>query len=179
MTQRRIYQEEYPYFVTFRTCEGCPLFEDGKMAEWMAGYINNAGALKHHEILAYQIMPDHIHVLVHIEQPRMGDRTLERVRSGVMERVAPKTERTFSNVRSVRTYTISDLIQSIKGNFSRNIHIGNIWQRRFHARIINTSNYLHTVIKYIQNNPAKARLPEKYYHPPYRHVNWPKIPTLF
>ncbi len=62
----------------------------------------------------------------------MTDRTLERVRS-VGEKSKP--ERTFSNVRSggnVRSTNISDLLQSIKGNFSREIHQGNIWQKRFY-----------------------------------------------
>lgn len=65
MTQRRIYQYECPYFVTFRTREGFRLFEDDKMVGLLSREIFVSVNLKRFDILAYQIMPDHVHVLVY------------------------------------------------------------------------------------------------------------------
>lgn len=184
MTQRRIYQNEYPYFITFRTREGWPVFEDEKMAGLMADIMSNAGRLKRFDIVAYQIMPDHVHLLTQYNRNTgcgdlLWDRTLERVRSGGGDNVfSSKNERTLSNVRSVHPHTISDLVQSCKGNFSREIHIGNIWQRRFYARIVSTRKYLETVIMYIRCNPVKACLPKKYANQPYQYFNFNKLNNL-
>jgi len=87
MTQRRIYQEEYPYFVTFRTWGDYPLFEDGKMAELLANEIVTSARIKRYDVLAWQIMPEHVHLLAYINFADRTlfrwDRTLESVRSGV------------------------------------------------------------------------------------------------
>jgi len=96
----------------------------------------------------------------------------------------PNTMRSHSNVnrrsgKFKNRFTISDLMQSIKGNFSRNIHVGNVWQKRFYARIVNNRRYLRTVIEYIKHNPEKAELPGKYHKPPYRYFDWEKINGLF
>ncbi|MFA6588245.1 MAG: transposase [Patescibacteria group bacterium] len=210
MTQRRIYQDEFPYFVTFRTLDSQPLFEDEKMAELFRRELFVSAKIKHFDIFAYQIMPDHIHVLTQInvertlESMRSGDsgdgdgEDIVSMRSGVGKNIlSSKPERTFSNVREgeihpisakstlsrVRTktpkYNISDLMQSIKGNFSRKIHEGNIWQKRFYTKIVNTHKYLETVINYIENNPIKAELPKRYQQKPYQYFNWPKIHALF
>jgi len=50
----------------------------------------------------------------------------------------------LSSVRSgkKKQHTISDLMQSIKGNFSRTIQQGNIWQKRFNTRIVNANEYI-------------------------------------
>lgn len=165
MTQRRIYQDEYPYFVTFRTREELQLFEKTKHAELLADITFSAGRLKRFDILVYQIMLDHVHLLV---QYRLADRTLESMRSVFVNHNNISSECTLSRVRSDKKekYTISDFMQSIKGNFSRELRMGNIWQCRFYARIVNDQKYLETVIHYIKNNPTKEKLPQKYYQPP-------------
>ncbi|MBU0964009.1 transposase [Patescibacteria group bacterium] len=195
MTQRRIYQNEYPYFITWRTRESYPLFEDEKYAEILSEFIFNGGKLKQFDILAYQIMPDHVHILT-FHRTLSSDRTLEKVRWGDWNDIceykkrtnSKQPERTFSNVRSGKYMrsvpiknqpTISDLMQSIKGNFSRRLHMGNIWQPRFYTRIVSTETYLNTVIDYVCQNPIKAELPEKYHHAPYQYFDWKKIYNLF
>lgn len=179
MTQRRIYQDEYPYFVTFRTKESQPIFEDTEYAKAFSEIMFNAGQLKGWHILAYQIMPEHVHVLCSNSARRIhGDRTLERVRSEDGKNGIPP-ERTFSNVRIYKSNTISDLLKSMKGNFSRGLHEGNIWQPRFHTRIVNTREYLATITEYIQNNPVKDNLPKKYRKVPYQYVDWERIRDLF
>jgi len=200
MTQRRIYQEEYPYFITLRTMEGCPLFEKTKYTALLAREIFISANIKYFDVLSYQIMPDHVHLLT-----CKTDRTLENVRSvaGVWsefkkynflisdELVVCSSQNhpqsTLSRVRlnknaqsrPTKIYTISDLMQSIKGNFSRKIHHGNIWQRRFYHRIVNTDEYLAMVIDYIKNNPTKENLPIKFQRVPYQYFDWPKINALF
>lgn len=166
MTQRRIYQDECPYFVTFRTIAHIPFFEKTEYAKLFSDIIFNAGWLKKYRIISYQIMPDHVHLLVYKNTPA---RTLESVRSVCLI----NNERALSRVRddSKKEYTISDLIQSIKGNFSRSLPRGNIWQKRFYHRIVNTDEYFYTVISYIKRNPVKAGLSDKYQKMPYWYLD--------
>jgi len=64
MTQRRIYQDEFPYFVTFRMKEGFRLFEEEKYAELLARIIFKTCKIKKYDCLAFQVMPDHVHILI-------------------------------------------------------------------------------------------------------------------
>jgi len=181
MTQRRIYQDEYPYFVTFRTREGYPLFERTKYVELLSKEILVSAQIKRFDVLSYQIMLDHVHILT-------CKRTLEKVHLGddfdcvdiPFERTTA-AERTLSSVRSDEEgkYTISDLIQSVKGNFSRKVNMGNIWQRRFYARIVDNRKYLEMVVHYIKQNPIKAELPPRYCKFPYQYIDWESINMLF
>lgn len=168
MTQRRIYQEEYPYFVTTRIKNSLWLFDNDKYAGLLSQEIFKSGEIKGFDILCYQIMPDYLHMLVYGNRDHnifFSDRTLESVRSGEnMKSLFTKSERTFSKVRSHNNltrsregdkYNISDLMQSIKGNFSQKIHQGNIWQKRFYSRIISNEFYLENAIEYIKQNPIK------------------------
>jgi REP element-mobilizing transposase RayT len=77
-----------------------------------------------------------------------------------------------------KNYNVSDLIQSVKGNFSYKLNIGNIWQRRFYTRIVDSNRYLGIVIDYIKHNPIKAELPKKYRKFPYQYFNWGLINRL-
>ncbi len=69
-------------------------------------------------------------------------------------------------------------MQSIKGNFSRKLHMGNIWQRRFYVEIVDTDRYFRTVIEYIQHNPVEADLPPKYNKMPYQFIDYLKVGEL-
>lgn len=83
------------------------------MAGLLTEIIFNAGRLKKYDILAYQIMPDHVHVLACIKHT---DRTLENVRSIGGGHGSPTPERTLSRVRSGNKnnqYNISDFMPMI------------------------------------------------------------------
>lgn len=113
-------------------------------------------------------MPNHVHMLV-------IKRTLESVRSGDDNNITtPK--RTFSKVRE---YNISELMQSIKGNFSRKVGQGNVWQPRFYTKIVTTPEYLTTVVKYMRHNPIKDELPKKYERKPYRYTDTGRLSAMF
>ena len=181
MTQRRIYQDEYPYFVTFLTREGYPLFERTKYVELLSKETFVSAQIKRFDVLSYQIMLDHVHILTckrTLEKVRLGD---DFGRTDINIECTISTESTLSSVRSdnKHQHTISDLIQSVKGNFSRKVNMGNIWQRRFYARIVDNRKYLEMVVHYIKQNPIKAELPPRYCKFPYQYIDWESINMLF
>ena len=190
MTQRRIYQEEYPYFVTFRTKQGYSLFEDAEMAVLLVDIMFNAGTLKQYDILAYQIMPEHVHVLVYqknVDNIHRAQASLPALLC--LDGRAPTPACLLSQTAgregcARRNFNISQLVHAIKSYFCDAIrdHYNikyPVFQKRFYTRIITTRKYLRTVIQYIKYNPIKAELPHKYYHPPYQYFDWNKISKLF
>ncbi|MFA5106782.1 MAG: transposase [Patescibacteria group bacterium] len=172
MTQRRIYQTEFPYFVTFRTSGDNPFFEETKYAALLSNIIFQAGKLKGYDILSYQIMPDHVHLLVYKTSQAhlsVGARRGKHVSAGAETRA--------------RGFNISQFMYSVKSYFIRQIRdedgiMDSIWQKRFYTRIINTDEYFETVIHYIQNNTVKAALPDKYRRKPYQYVDWVAIEEI-
>jgi len=95
---------------------------------FLAKYSEEKGA----GILAYCLMPNHVHLLVtpwHAE-------TLAKMMQGV-----------------TLCYT---------QHFNRkNGRTGRLWECRYHSTIIDRDSYLWTVAKYIENNPVRAGISEK------------------
>jgi REP element-mobilizing transposase RayT len=76
-------------------------------------------------------------------------------------------------------FSISDFIKSIRGTFSRKMHIGQIWHPRFYDRIIETDEGIEKVINYIRHNPNEWNLPKKWKKYPYQYYNKRLINGLF
>ena len=63
MTQRRIYQCAFPYFITFNVLNGEWIFDDKKKAGLLYEIILNASVLKNHIVYQFCTMPNHAHIL--------------------------------------------------------------------------------------------------------------------
>jgi REP element-mobilizing transposase RayT len=188
MIQRRIYQNECPYFITFNTAKGEPVFEEKELAQALALTMRNAAWLKGWTILAYQIMPNHIHLLVQQNHYAEidGNRAAaeSRARGIMITPVFPAQVSVPALGKPSKQPNISDFMYTVKSYFletlrkHHDIH-HSIWQSRFNSRIVNTEKYLTTVVEYIQYNPTKDRLPKRYTKPPYRYFDWRKIKEAF
>ncbi len=176
MTQRRIYQDEFPYFVTFRTREGLSLFEDSEYAEMLAEIMFKTCAMKGFDILSYQMMLDHVHALFfNIPRAHPAEGALAHQPKHTTAGTAARARR--------REYTISELMHGIKSYFAKELRVKydipySILQPRFYTRIIDTDRYLRTIVEYITYNPTEADLPAKYREMPYQFVNVGKINGL-
>ncbi|MFH0804887.1 MAG: transposase [Patescibacteria group bacterium] len=167
MTQRRTFFAEYPYFVTFRTKEGFQLFEKVAYAELMAQFIRRTCSMKGFEIIAWQIMPDHVHLLIQNIHPRAQASLPARTR---LHSRAPAEGCARGN------YNVSQCMHTIKSYFCRQIRTQYgirfaVFQKRFYARAVTSQRYFDTVIRYIAYNPVKAELPSRYRKPPYQYVH--------
>ena len=170
MTQRRIYQNEFPYLITSNTKNRNPIFEDTKLTWKLNRAIQACCVLKGFVLLGFCILPDHFHLLAWKYNPaRVGEPTLGDDNNTQPQWLFPSSQRTFSNVRG--NHSVSDLMKSIKGSFSRSLDRGSIWQPRFNFRIIDNQKRLHNTLRYIQSNYRKHSLPEKYGQPPHVYSN--------
>jgi len=148
----------------------------------MAGIIFNAGQLKRFDILAYQIMPDHVHLLVyhHLRaHPSVGALHSKMGSAGTLQFYSGSTR----DARARGKYNVSQLMHAIKSYYCDQIRDQYginypILQPRFYTRIVTTRKYLSIVIEYIKYNPVKADLLSKYYKLSYQFVNWRKIEKL-
>ncbi len=183
MTQRRIYQCAFPYHIAFNVLNREWFFEDKEKAELLHEVVLNAGDIKNHIVYQFCIMPDHVHILCKTKWS--PHRTLEKVHCGDW---GMNGATHFRNVpfpgcgadkKQTHRSDVSDFIQSIKGTFSRKMHTGHIWQRRFHDEIIQTEKQLRSAIDYIAYNPIKEELPEKWEKYPYQYKNDELIQKLF
>ena len=171
MTQRRIYQNEFPYFITFLTRNRVPLFEKDGYAKLLSKIMFNACMLKRYDIISYQIMPDHVHLLVY--QNNIIKNNIVNPSEGALY---SKKDSTGRDACALGGYNISQLIHTIKSFYCNQIRDKydinySVFQRRFYICIINTHSYLYTVIEYIQCNPIKAELSVKYQRLPYQYYN--------
>ncbi|MFH1366385.1 MAG: hypothetical protein ABIH38_00145 [Patescibacteria group bacterium] len=251
MTQRRIYQNEFPYFITTNIRERFWFFDNKEYTLLFYKIVIKACKKKDFILYAFGILADHVHLLVKkrdiagrdtravnsllnttripacfalrskagrsapalkgkdgcaLEKARcVEDRvehTLEKVRcesreeygfsSGTQCGPSLISQRGLSHISqrglshipqrglsSPRGYTISDLMQSIKGNFSRQIHIGELWQSRYNFRIIGNKRRLYNTVQYIKYNYQKHGLPENYSRYPYLYLNYKLVHDLF
>ena len=66
-------------------------------------------------------------------------------------------------LRSTATHSIGQVIQLIKGRFSRRYNemtgkSGRLWQSRYHERALRSESELSAAIEYVQDNPVAAGL---------------------
>lgn len=104
-------------------------------------------------VLAYCLMPNHIHLLV-----------------------TPFKEETLAKMMQGITLRYSKYFNREKGR------TGRLWECRYHSTVIDGENYLWTVSKYIENNPVRAGMvkrPEDYpYSSAGAHILGRKDPLL-
>lgn len=159
------------------------------MATALAQTIRNAARLKGWTILAYQIMPNHVHLLT-----MKNDRAATESRAwGILKNyplqvsapaVGENAPAVHISSAVIKPATISGYMYTLKSYYLEILRKHNdihhsIWQPRFYSRIVNTEKYLATVVEYIQHNPVKDSLPARYSKPPYQYFNWRKIKEAF
>lgn len=149
MTQRRIYQEEFPYFITTNTLKRQKIFENTHFAVELYDTILKLCRKLHCPVYAFDIMPDHLHILI-----------------GTMAKI--NISNILQQIKSIYTKNLRE-----KYNFNRPI-----WQKRFNSRIVDSEERLRNTVNYILNNPIKAGLDKKYQEKPYIYINSKLIDSL-
>jgi len=155
------------YFITICTKNRECLFGEiirGKMVLNMAGLIINKywlelqNKFKNISLDVYQIMPNHIHGIViindvgndlrvvpNVDKVRHIGRTLQNIR---------QQQLLFCIVRWFKTMTTSQYIKGVINNqFSR--FNKQLWQKSFYDHVIRNEESLNNIREYIKNNPKK------------------------
>ena len=138
---RRIYQHDYPYFITIKTVKlNHGLFEEIEHANIAAEAIRTATAVYCFDLYGFVIMPDHIHILL---KTKDSECTISKIMQGVKATIYMRIS------RLLKTQDV-------------------FWQRSFYANTKDTSVLLETTIEYMRKNPQKWSLPAYYFVYPYQ-----------
>lgn len=166
MTQRRIYQNNYPYHVTTHTKNNIWVFDNYQYAGLLHEIIINTCKMKRFYLFGFQIMPNHLHILIQSKTPA--------AQAAVPARAAAPAP----------GFNISQLLHGIKSYFhnqkKEKYGIEELfWQARFHDRIIRNQYYFWNAVKYINQNPTKEKLPEIFQKHPYQYFDWDLINNFY
>lgn len=185
MTQRAI-DGNYIYFVTTLVKNRAWFFVRPDRANELGQVIKNACSIKNFDPYAYCILPNHVHLLVRKRPLNQAQRALEKARCEGEVRLASSQQRRLPNSPSqrglssprVKRYTLSQLMQSIKGTYSWQTTDEQLWHPRFNFRIIDTEEHFYNTVNYIIHNYKKMNLLDLYGKAPFVFVDWQRIKNL-
>ena len=122
------YQGFNTYFLTICTHKRVRAFDDREFGRWALGQLLKQAKARNFEVIAYCLMPDHVHLLV-------------RGRS--------ETADLRSLILSWNTRTAFEW---------RRRHASALWQSGYYDRILRDHEHPYSVARYILMNPVKAGL---------------------
>ncbi len=128
----RIVGAGYPHHIVERGNNRERVFVKPKHYEKYLSFLMKYSEEKQAAILAYCLMPNHVHLLV---RPSGGE-TLAKMMQGV-------------------TLSYSKYFNKEQGR------TGRVWECRYYSTVIDGDSYLWTVSKYIENNPVRAGIVKK------------------
>jgi putative transposase len=139
----RYSQANQIYHVTFTTYLRKPVFSDFTAAKIVCRTITDSGILKGNELLAWTLMPDHIHLLFQLsEQDKISDFS-RRIKSS-------------SSLMVNRSLGCS----------------GKLWASGYYDHAIRNDEDLLAVARYIVANPLRAGICRKVSEYPYWNAKW-------
>jgi putative transposase len=149
----RIVGAGYPHHIIERGNNRERVFIDSSDYEKYLFFLSKYSEEKEAPVLAYCLMPNHIHLLVR-----------------------PSKEEALAKMMQAITLCYSKYFNGENGR------TGRLWECRYYSTVIDGDNYLWTVSKYIENNPLRAGMvkrPEDYpYSSAWAHIVGRKDPLL-
>jgi putative transposase len=131
------------YHITTATCERTPLFRDFQRACAAAASIASRESLGDSRLLAWVLMPDHVHLLL-----QLGTHgNLSSLVGGIKARSGKATQRAAA--RRFR-----------------------VWAKGYHDRALRREDELQTVARYIIANPVRAGLVQRCGDYPFWDAMW-------
>jgi len=132
----RIVGAGYPHHIIERGNNRERVFRDPTDYEKYFFFLSKYSEEKEVPVLAYCLMPNHIHLLVR-----------------------PSDEEALAKIMQGITLCYSKYFNEANGR------TGRLWECRYHSTVIDGDRYLWTVSRYIENNPVRAGIvkrPEEY-----------------
>jgi len=143
----------YPHHIVLRGNNRERVFLDYVDYDKYLFFLSKYSEEKKAAVLAYCLMPNHIHLLVR-----------------------PSREESLAKMMQAVTLCYSKYFNGENGR------TGRLWECRYHSTVIDGESYLWTVSKYIENNPVRAGMvkrPEDYSYSSARaHILGRKDPLL-
>ena len=115
---------------------------------------------KVYELLAYCIMPNHVHIVFKLIEDNV-EQTLVCCDNNSNKRTEVRSTVAYQN------YALAKLLREIKGSTAREANkvlnrTGPFWQHESYDHVVRNDKELENIIRYVLNNPVKAGLVEKW-----------------
>ncbi|SRR6266498_3757052 len=145
------YFEHYDEYLD-RCTSGPRWLENEEVARIVANKISNIDFFRY-ELLAYCIMPNHVHLLIE-----------------------PSKVRTIQHKGKSANYPVTETLRLLKGSTARDCNMalkreGSFWQHESYDHFIRSEDELEQTIKYILQNPVKAGLVKEWTDWEFTYVN--------
>lgn len=128
----RVSLSGHMYHVTSATFERYPFFTDFRVARLAIRALQGPGVCADSEVLAWTLMPDHLHMLLQLGQTDALPRLLERIKSATA--------------------------RAVNRHLGRS---GGVWQPGYHERLLRRDEDLAVVARYVVGNALRAGLVRK------------------
>lgn len=140
----RVYDTNYPYFITSSLVEGYPIFSNPLAAQVILDALEFIQNKRSTTVYAYVIMENHIHLILqndHLPQ--------------IIQAFKSWTARSIVDLFSVNrhSYQLYKLRKSKKPSHNDSVH--QLWQEGYYPKQILSNQMMIQVIEYIHNNPVK------------------------
>ena len=102
----------------------------------------------------YVIMPDHVHILLSIQNPEKTENMENGISPGNNDAISKRETDGTSRAPSPTNAVIPQIVSGIKRLTNREIGF-NIWQRSYYDHVIRDEQDYWNIWQYIENNPAR------------------------
>ena len=192
MTQRIIYQNDYPYFVTTKTFYDRNIFNHKIYAIIL--HKNIVFRVKKYEVtlFAFCILPNHCHLLLGLERGELISKLMMQIKSNTAYDIHLWSQGKPCSV-GVDGYRSQGKPCSVGEEYRPTTHTehrlrcdqidqikrGPIWQPRYNFRIINTETRLINTLEYMRKNHVKHGYGKEFSRAPFLYRNLGNIERLF
>jgi putative transposase len=129
--------------VTFTTHQRVEIFRDSGHAACMARALHGLEIWKYTELLAWTLMPDHLHLMITLSHVESLQSVVQKLRS--------------NTARELKTYDLS---------------LGQVWASAFHDRALRQDDDIRDAARYLVLNPVRAGLVSRVGDYPYWNAVW-------
>ncbi|HOE35331.1 MAG: transposase [Chloroflexi bacterium] len=148
----------YVYFVTFTVVHWLPIFINSESIEIINESLRFCIANKYLRVLAYVIMPNHIHLIV-----TDSDHNNERLAKTLTE----LRKFTGNKLADYIDVSLSETLAQATRNKQLTDRVRQVWQAGWHAEALATEQFLAQKVNYIHENPVRkgfVLMPEHWRH---------------
>jgi putative transposase len=147
-TIRHFNDPGHTHFLTFSCCQRLPFFKSDRTRQWLVEAIAKAREKHEFILLAYVIMPEHVHLLI---QPQGSDYDIAAILKAIKQPVARRAKRFLEEENPV-------WLKRLKVK-SGNREVFRFWQAGpGYDRNIRDEKEMSEKLQYIHNNPVKRGL---------------------
>jgi len=161
MMQRFYGLENRCVFVTTKTFRNIPVFHDAEKARALVECMQFLAKKKYINLIAWVIMPDHVHMLVEVIGKKNISQIMHDFKSYAVQKISPLILRRSRGFHASATKKV--VISSSRGveASTAGVKYVKLWQTSFHDHVIRDERDYRNHIWYIHNNPVKHGVAQK------------------